>query len=120
MGYNSPSPLMLRLNEKFVSPKLLPEEYLAKPVANGGQSLAERAEAQEIVINQFEFDHVNTWPIDQQDHLRGHLLVAIKDGLPVSFNWEEASQTCTIIVSFGTALGVTFRSPFDYPPYHKP
>jgi hypothetical protein len=117
MPYNSQSRLIQELNRLFSYPELpgLKLHNRLKEKQNGqpSYSLTDRADWNFTHrINTFERQHIDAWPQDQQEFLRGQLIVAIGDELPTSFAWEEGPVYRTVLVSWGTAPGITFRSPF--------
>ena len=113
MPYNSQSRLMTELSTLFsysVLPKL---KLTVQNLKNTANSLSGRAHKNFAGgINQFERQHIDAWPQDQQEFVRGQLIVAIEDELPTSFAWEEGTVYRTVLISWGTTQGITFRSPF--------
>lgn len=117
MPFNSQSPFILKLNALFSAPQakglqssnLRPK--MPKPVVD---LLVERAQARGVVptTSIVQQNHIKEWPADHQTLLRELFVVSIDEDLPISFAWEEAATFRTIIVSFGTNVGVTFRSPY--------
>jgi hypothetical protein len=112
MPYGSHSPITLRLTKLFQDPAGLSPVDL-----QNGAPLVQRAQFHAIVQNPFEIEHLDTWPKDQQEMVRGLLIHSIQEGRPIVFDWEEAKTTSTTIMDFGDTLAVTFRSPRGYPPY---
>lgn len=120
MGIGSHSPITVRLTELFGT-----SEGLGRVTAIGtdnlvaGVPLVDRAAHHNIVRNDFERDHLEKWPADQQAMMRALLIHSIREGRPIVFDWEEDTTTSTTVMDFGETLAVTFRSPRDYPPYKK-
>lgn len=111
MPFNSQSPFILGLNDLFSDPmaKGLDSANLPPGVDN---ILTQRAVAKGLAPTAAEQQHIEVWPQDHQKLVRDVLVLSIDQNYPVSFAWEEATVTRTIIVSFGQKLGATFRSPF--------
>jgi hypothetical protein len=109
MPFNSQSPFILKLNALFSIPR--PRPLNSGILTGTTATLTERAVHHQL-IPEAERPHVDAWPQDHQALLRGLFVVAIDENLPVSFAWEEAEATRTIVVSFGDKLGITFRSPY--------
>lgn len=110
MPFNSQSPFILGLNELFSAPKA--KNLDSKKLTHTNDTLAMRAATHGLAPTKAEKDHIEVWPQDHQDLLRALFVVSIDEDIPISFAWEEARSTRTIIVSFGTKVGVTFRSPY--------
>ena len=119
---NSQSPVTQRFNELFANPSTIPDfdgqttavEALRNFAIDAGDIAAEYGAAP----NQAAVDHVNSWPVGQQKLVRRTLADAIEQERPVTFDWQTAIQTRVDIIDFGTGpIGITFRSPLQYPPY---
>jgi hypothetical protein len=110
MPFNSQSPLIQGLNDLFSDPKA--KKLDSKKLTEESDILTQRAVAHGLAPTEPEKQHILAWPEDHQKLLRGVFLLSIDENLPVSFAWEEATVTRTIIVSFGNKMGATFRSPY--------
>ena len=130
MPFNSQSPFILKLNALFSAPQakgLVSDKLRNPPAPTVVDLLADRAISHKLVPArpspkdppQPEEKHIRDWPEDHQKLLRDLFMLSIDEDIPISFAWEEAVVTQTIIVSFETKdfdnknkLGVTFRSPY--------
>ena len=118
---NSQTPVTMRLNEMFNDPANTRRNYLPQLLnaLTAGTSLAQIALQYNVVGDQWGYDHVNAWPSDQQQLLRAEMIYALTKGIAMSFDWQNAPNTSTDIVHLKRPrmIGVTFRSPLEYPPY---
>lgn len=117
MPYNSQSPTILKLNQLFANYTAgLPAGPLnAANLTGSPHNLADRAQARSIVSPGKEWDHIDHWPADQQKLIIEVLKIAISNKIPVSFAWEEAADFETVVVMFDDSIGITTRSPRNYP-----
>lgn len=115
---NSQTPVTIRLNDLFCNRPAL----LAKGAVNdlsGQKSLADLALDPKYRVAQglFGRSHINAWPGDQQGLARIAMVFALTKGISIWFDWQTDSGTSVEVVFFSNALGVTFKSPLNYPPY---
>ena len=119
---NSQTPVTIRLNDLFCDRLALLSKGALADLQNRRLSFADIATDPKYQVAQGRFGHahVNAWPICQQGWARDAMIFALTKGISIWFDWQNDSGTSVEVVYFTNAIGVTFKSPQNYPPYWGP
>jgi hypothetical protein len=75
------------------------------------RSLPAIAEHYGAAQDPFQVRYIRNWPRPQLEAVRGLLLHAAREGVPIRFDWEECETTDVLIGGSKSEISVIFRSP---------